>query len=274
LDLKQYEHVCGTEAKLFVGEKHGVARIELDRMQARNALGKAMLEDLEECVAKTRDLSRDHTVRCLVVHSCSESVFCAGADLKERRAMSDDQVVEFVKRLRTSFLDLQRVPVPTIAAVGGVALGGGFEIALACDLRVGSDTCLVGLPETRLAIIPGAGGTQRLARLLGVTKAKDLVFTGRHLKAYEAFEMGVLDRYTIQKPVLDEALALAEEIVRGGPIALQQAKQAIDEGLEQLTWEEAMGVEEKCYAKVVPTTDRLEALDAFAQKRKPQFKGE
>ena len=198
-----------------------------------------------------------------------------GADLKERRAMSEDEVVAFVMRLRKSMMALERVPVPTVAAVGGVALGGGLELALACDLRCGSDTCVVGLPETRLAIIPGAGGTQRLSRLIGVSKAKDLIFTGRTLKAYEAYELGLLDRYApVQTTAMEEAMKVAMVIAEGGPVALQQAKKAVQEGLEcGGNMEEAMLVEERCYAKVVPTADRLEALEAFAEKRKPAFTG-
>jgi len=272
-DLSTYDLVCGQEAKLWVGRDHGVARIELDRMQSRNALGHNMLTDLEHCVVKASELTIDHTIRCVVVHSCTESVFCAGADLKERRAMGEDEVVAFVKRLRASFLALQRLPVPTIAAVGGVALGGGFELALSCDLRVGSDGCVLGLPETRLAIIPGAGGTQRLPHLIGVPKAKDLIYTGRTLKAYEAYEFGCLDRYVVQGGALEEALSLANTIAGGGPVALQAAKEAVDGGFAAATWEGKMAVEEECYARVVPTEDRLEALAAFSEKRKPNFKG-
>ena len=279
-DLKQYDLACGKQAKLFVPRSHkggngghGVARLLLDRMQARNALGKDMLADLDKCVAKATELGLAHKIRCLVLHSTSETVFCAGADLKERQRMSEKEVLAFVRRLRKSFQALHEVPVPTVAAVGGVALGGGLELALACDLRVGSDTCVVGLPETRLAIIPGAGGTQYLPRIVGLAKAKDLIFTGRQLKAYEAYEFGVLDRYTFQRTAVAEALALAREIVQGGPVALNMAKEAVTKGMGHSDLTKALAVEDKCYARVIPTKDRVEALEAFANKRKPVFKG-
>ena len=123
--------------------------------------------------------------------------------------MSDDQVVSFVRRLRRAFFDVQQLPMPTVAALDGAALGGGLELALACDLRCGSDACVVGLPETRIAIIPGAGGTQRLPRLVGVSKAKDLIFTGRKLRAYEAFEMGILDPTKVVRTALQNAASVS-----------------------------------------------------------------
>ena len=198
----------------------------------------------------------------------------AGADLKERKAMTDPEVISFVSRLRKCMSSVEYLPMPTIAALDGAALGGGLELALACDLRVGSDQCVVALPETRIAIIPGAGGTQRLPRLIGLSKAKDLIFTGRKLRAYEAFEMGILDRYTHQqKKAVDESLALAHSISQGGPIALQMAKRAVQQGMGCSDMESALEVEASCYGKVVPTKDRIEALRAFSEKRNPVFEG-
>ena len=195
--------------------------------------------------------------------------------MKERKAMNEQQVLTFVRRLRSAFYAFERIPIPTIAALDGSALGGGLELALCCDMRVGSEHCVVGLPETRIAIIPGAGGTQRLPRLIGSSRAKDLIMTGRRLKAYEAYEYGLLDRYTHQgKKALQEALEMAHLITQGGPLALEMAKEAIDKGRDCITMKEALQVEDDCYAKVVPTKDRLEALQAFSEKRTPIFKGE
>ena len=284
--------VCGEECKLFVpaaprntnitdteveaedGFAVGVARFALDRPRARNAIGKALLTDLEECTTRVVDLVKKQParVKCVVIHSTSK-VFCAGADLKERKDMNDDEVLAYVRRLRSAFHAIQRIPVPTIAALDGMALGGGFELALACDLRVGSHEAVVGLPETRLAIIPGAGGTQRLPRLVGAAKAKDLIFTGRRVKGEDAFREGLLDRYSGTRDAIQEALVMASQISEGGPVALQMAKEAVDRGMHAKDMTDALGVEDQCYSKVIPTKDRLEALRAFSEKRKPSFQG-
>jgi len=282
------------EVNLYVPSESGagpaVARLELDRPAKRNAIGRALLSDLE---LRTRELAAlcaedPARVRCLVVHASepkeeAAAVFCAGADLKERKSMSEEEALAFVTRLRDAFLAIQRLPVPTVAAVSGLALGGGFELAMACDLRVGCDKAVVGLPETRLAIIPGAGGTQRLPRLVGVARAKDLIFTGRRVAGKDALDMGLLDRYCggggggegagPKRTALAAAMALAEEIGRGGPLALQLAKEAIESGAGLERMEEALAVEDACYRRILPTKDRLEALAAFAEKRTPDFKG-
>ena len=174
------------------------------------------------------------------------------------------------------FHRLYQVPVPTICALEGAALGGGLEMALTCDFRVASTTAKLGLPETKLAIIPGAGGTQRLPRIIGISKAKELIYTGKILGSVEAAEIGLVDYSVEQNETGDAAylkgLTLAEQIIGQGPIALKMAKQSINEGVE-VEIDEALTIEEKCYAQVIPTKDRIEALKAFAEKRKPVFEG-
>lgn len=215
----------------------------------------------------------DPSVRVVVLRSDVARVFCAGADLKERAAMDTQQVAEFVHGLRTAFTDLESLPMPTIAAIEGAALGGGLEVALACDLRVAGDQALLGLPETGLAIIPGAGGTQRLPRLVGPTRAKELVFTARRLDAATAETYGIVQSVVPAGQAYARALALAKEILPNGPVAVRMAKAAIDGGM-QADITTGMRVEQACYAQVIPTQDRLEGLRAFKEKRRPHYKGE
>ena len=174
------------------------------------------------------------------------------------------------------FHRLSQLPVPTICALEGAALGGGLEMALTCDFRVASTTAKLGLPETKLAIIPGAGGTVRLPRLIGIAKAKELIFTGKILGSVDAATIGLVDYSVDQNEDGDAAyrkgLELAEQIIGQGPIALRMAKQSINQGIE-VEIDEALTIEEKCYAEVIPTIDRVEALKAFAEKRKPVFYG-
>ena len=160
-----------------------------------------------------------------------------------------------------------------IAALNGAALGGGLELALACDLRVAADTAILGLPEVSLGIIPGAGGTQRLARLVGVARAKDLVLTARRIGAAEALAMGLASRVAAAARLQEEALALAEQVAKNAPVSLRQAKRAIDGGLH-LPLEEALDLENRMYQDCLGTKDRVEALRAFAAKRSPVFTGE
>lgn len=167
--------------------------------------------------------------------------------------------------------------MPIIAALDGVALGGGLEMALSCDLRVAADTTKMGLVETKLAIIPGAGGTQRLPRIVGPAMAKELIFTGRVIDGAEAFKLGLVNRVVAQNQEGDaaygKALELAKEILPQGPIALRMAKTAIDRGIE-VDLDTGLTIEEFCYAQVIPTKDRLEGLMAFKEKRSPRYKGE
>lgn len=175
------------------------------------------------------------------------------------------------------YFSIEELPLPIISAIDGAALGGGLEMALACDIRTVSDDAKVGLVETRLAIIPGAGGTQRLARIVGPAVAKELIFTARVLNGNQATELGVCNHVIPQNEKKDaayqKALEIATEILPNGPIGVRMAKKAIDQGL-QVDIHSGYAIEEACYAQVIPTADRLEGLKAFAEKRKPKYKGE
>lgn len=190
--------------------------------------------------------------------------------------MSIPEVHKFLHTLRKTFTDLETLPVPTIAAIEGAALGGGLELALSCDLRVAGPKAKLGLPETKLAIIPGAGGTQRLTRLLGPAIAKELIFTGRALTAEEAHKFGIVNQVASESadsaPSVARAIEIAHEIVPNGPLAVQMAKLAVDRG-SQLDLSSGLDFELACYERIIPSQDRLEGLQAFKEKRKPVYKG-
>jgi len=219
-----------------------------------------------------KKVNSDQTARVLIIKSGIPKVFCAGADLKARLALSEPEVEAVVKNLRATFMELENVEIPSIAAIEGMALGGGLEMSLACDLRILGKEARVGLVETQLAIIPGAGGTQRLPRLIGPAKAKELIFTGRILDAPTALSFGIADHVTEKGLAFDKALEIAKEICVCGPIGVKAAKQSINKGID-LEKNAAMKVEEECYRRVVYTEDRVEALKAFIEKRKPHFQG-
>ncbi|KAI9507024.1 enoyl-CoA hydratase [Russula earlei] len=250
----------------------GVTTLSLNRPHAKNAISLQLLKQLTDCLDAVRF---DDSVRVLVLNSSTPGSFCSGADLAERRGMSKGQVSKFLADLRTALGKLESLPMPTVAAIDGPALGGGLELALACDLRVAAHSVTkIGLPETKLGIIPGAGGTQRATRILGLSKAKDIIFTGRSLTAAEAEELGLVD-YVSEKgaSATDRALTLAEEIAANAPLALRSAKLAISRALE-LSLEPGLDFERAAYEPLLQTKDREEALQAFKDKRKPVFKGE
>lgn len=190
--------------------------------------------------------------------------------------LTQDEVSQFVSRLRRLMQTVYHFPVPVIAAVDGIALGGGLELALACDIRTSSTTAKMGLVETKLAIIPGAGGSQRLPRNISVSLAKELIYTGRILDGNEAERVGLVNHAVKQNDDGDaayrKALDIAREIVPNGPIAVRVAKEAINGGIE-VDLQTALAFEENCYAKVIPTKDRLEGLKAFAEKRTSMYRG-
>lgn len=259
----------------ILGDEYtGTAVLSINRPEAKNAISKSLLSKFEEALQALR---LDQNLRTLIIRSLVPKIFCAGADLKERAAMKEHEVGPFVARIRSIITDIQEFPVPIIAAIDGAALGGGLEMALACDLRVASSNAKLGLVETKLAIIPGGGGTQRLPRIIGVPLAKELIYTGRILDGNEAKDVGLVNHVSEQNEGNDaayqRALELAAEIVSQGPIALKMAKLAINRGSE-VDLNSGLAYEQAYYAQVIPTRDRLEGLRAFKEKRVPVYKGE
>lgn len=258
----------------LLGDYEGITVFGFNRPAAKNAISKNLLKEFEAAIANVR---HDRSVRVVLLRSLVPGVFCAGADLKERATMKPEDVGPFVAQARDCISDLENLPMPVIVALDGAALGGGLEMALACDLRVAADTTKMGLVETKLAIIPGAGGTQRLPRIVGASKAKELIFTAAVLNGTEAAEVGLVNYVTPQNENGDaayhRALELAKKIIPNGPIGVKMAKTAITRGMEvDLTT--GLSIEQACYAQVIPTKDRIEGLTAFKEKRKPVFKGE
>ncbi|KAL4755401.1 hypothetical protein BDW72DRAFT_864 [Aspergillus terricola var. indicus] len=251
----------------------------LNRPNARNALSRNLLTSLAQHVHSISAEGGNGPTRALVIGSSADSAFCAGADLKERLHMTKDETNAFLAKLRGTFRELAALPVPTISAVSSLALGGGLELALCTHLRVFGSNSTVALPETKLAIIPGAGGTYRLPSLIGVNRARDLILTGRRVTGPEAYFIGLCDRLVeilpeeeqkegaAREKVLRESIKLAMDICDGGPIAIKQALKAVG------GYEKGEVAENEAYDGVVETEDRREALIAFAEKRKPAFRG-
>jgi enoyl-CoA hydratase/carnithine racemase len=259
-----------SDAPLVTLERDGhAAWITLNRPEARNALSFPTLNRLRELLAELRD---DASVWAVVLTGAGDKAFCAGADLKERRTMPAEMVPQFVAQIRATMDDLAALPQPTIAAMNGHAFGGGCEMALACDLRILDAAAMIGLTETSLAIIPGAGGCVRLPRLVGAANAKELILLARRLDAARAAEIGLVHALAPAGQVRAAACEMLASLMRNGPLALQAAKSAIDGGLD-LPEREALEHEAACYQRIIPTEDRLEALAAFAEKRAPNFLG-
>ncbi|XP_061603488.1 methylglutaconyl-CoA hydratase, mitochondrial isoform X1 [Phyllopteryx taeniolatus] len=256
------------------GDDKGIVVVGINRPKAKNAISRNLVKLMSEAVV---DIKKNSKVRSVILCSLVPGIFCAGADLKERAKMHQSEVGPFVSKARALITELGNLPMPTIAALDGAALGGGLEMALACDIRVASNAAKMGLVETKLAIIPGAGGTQRLPRVIGVSHAKELIYTARVVDGAEACRLGLVSHSVEENKSGDaaylRALELAREINPQGPIAVRMAKLAINQGIE-VDLSTGLAIEEACYAQVIPTTDRLEGLAAFKEKRRPRYKGE
>ncbi len=237
----------------------GVGTIRIDRPKM-NALDKQVQEEIR---AAAVEASERDDVRAVVVYG-GERVFAAGADIKEMADMSYGDMVKRSGHLQSAFTAVARIPKPVVAAVTGYALGGGCELALCADIRIAADNATLGQPEILLGIIPGAGGTQRLTRLVGPSKAKDLIFTGRFVKADEALAIGLVDRLVPADQVYAEALAWAKQFTAAAALALRAAKESVDRGLE-VDLDTGLEIERQQFAALFATEDRATGMQSFIE---------
>jgi len=246
-------------------EEHDqVGLLTIDRPQALNALNTELLKELEQVLDQV-DLEN---TRCLVVTGAGEKAFIAGADVAEMCEMNAEEGREFGAYGNRVFRKLEVLPIPVIAAVNGFALGGGNELALACDIRICSENAIFGQPEAGLGITPGFGGTQRLARVIGsLSKAKEILFTCRNIKAEEAKEIGLVSAVYPSETLMEEAQKMAQRIAMQAPIAIRNIKKAVNDGLD-LPIEKAIDVEVDLFSECFASEDQKEGMRAFVEKRK------
>lgn len=258
-----------TNNLLLVEEKRKAVILTINRPKVMNCLNYDLLYAIRDQV----DALQSRTdIRTVIITGAGKKSFCAGADLKERATLTPDEVKNYIITIRNLLTLIQNLPIPVISAVNGVALGGGTEVALASDIRIASENASMGLTETRLAIIPGGGGTQRLPRIIGVAKAKELIFTGKRVGAKEALDIGLVNKVATPETLLDACMEMAEMIAQTGPVAVEMAKYAIDKGIET-DLSTGLAIESNAYRVTIPTEDRIEGLAAFSEKRKPVYKG-
>jgi enoyl-CoA hydratase/carnithine racemase len=246
-----------------------VGVVTLNRPEAMNAISGEVADELGGAFLQT---AADPSVWAIVLAAAGEKAFCVGADLKERGALDDRGWLRNRVLMRSMFDSIRAVPQPTVASVFGYALGGGFELALSCDLIVCSEDSLFGLPEVRVGIVPGGGGTQLLARRMGVGRAKELIFTGKRIQAETAHDLGLVTAVVQRASLESETMQLAEDICRSSPVAVREAKRAIDRGFE-IPLEHGVEIEDQAWRRAVASEDRIEGIAAFNEKRDPQWKG-
>lgn len=253
-----------------VEQRGNVVIWTIDRPARMNSLSRATLFAFGKLA---REAVSNSSVRAIVITGSGDKAFCAGADLKERQGMTENDIRVQVELYRSELGPLDRSPKPVIAALNGDAFGGGLELALVCDLRVAAPHVRIGLPETTLGIIPGAGGTQRVGRIVGEARAKEMILLGSRMTAEQAYAWGLVNRISPQGTnVVDDTVAWIEPIANGAPIAQAAALEAIDRSFDT-TLEHGLELEKVSYDKVLVSEDRREALAAFAEKRKPRFAG-
>jgi enoyl-CoA hydratase/carnithine racemase len=254
-------------------ERHGegdhVAELVLDRPEAMNAVSTAMAHALGRA---TRELAADQSVRAVVVSSTHPKAFCVGADLKERNALSDEELRAQRPLAQAAYRGVLDLPMPVIAAVDGYALGGGFEIALSCDLVVCGSGAVVGLPEVSVGVIPGGGGTQLLTRRVGWSRAARMIFTAERFSAAQAAELGAVDEVVEAGAARDRALELAAAIARNSPIGVRNAKTAMRRGYDT-DLDAGLRIEDEAWAATAFSGDRAEGVAAFNEKRLPVWPG-
>lgn len=250
-------------------KKEHITYITLNRPDVLNAFNYELLIELQTII---ETIHLDSSVRVVVITGAGDKAFSVGADLKERKTLPDEHVFRNLNKFNEVFSSIEQLPQPTICALNGYAFGGGLELALACDFRFAADHITIGLTETSLGIIPGAGGTQRLPRIIGETKALELILTAKRLSALEAMQYGLLTKIAPAQQLLEEVNLFAQSILQNAPIAIKQAKFAVKQGVK-VDIQTGLQIERKAYELTIPTEDRIEALQAFAEKRKPSFKG-
>ncbi|MEV5954187.1 enoyl-CoA hydratase-related protein [Streptomyces sp. NPDC051987] len=251
--------------------RHGqVAELVLDRPKAMNAVSAEMARSI---VAACAALGADREARVVVLTSSHERAFCVGADLKERNSMTDAELLRSRPLSRGAYTGVLELPMPTIAAVHGYALGGGFELALSCDVIVADDTAVVGLPEVSVGVIPGGGGTQLLPRRVGAARAAELIFSARRVAAPEARELGLVDELVEAGRDREAALELAARMAANSPVGLRAAKRALRLG-HGLDLRAGLEIEDAAWRAVAFSGDRAEGVAAFNEKRPPEWPGE
>ncbi|HEY2029268.1 MAG TPA: enoyl-CoA hydratase-related protein [Myxococcales bacterium] len=256
-------------AELRAELQGAVLVVTIDKEPQLNVLSRALVAELGE---QARKAAVDGAVRAVVLTGAGTKAFCAGANLKERTGWTHDDIRRWLVELHAGLREIEKCPKPWIAAVNGLALGGGCEVALACDLRVFDPGAQMGLTETKIGVIPGGGGTVRLSRIVGVGRAKEMIFTARRVDAQEALGLGLANRISAPGQSVQTALELAAQIAANAPVAIGAAKTAISEAWD-LPMDDALAAERAQYEKPLLSEDRLEGLKAFAEKRAPRWQG-
>jgi enoyl-CoA hydratase len=249
--------------------EEGIAIVTIDNQPALNALSGPVLSQLDETFTA---LAKNQEVKGVIITGGGEKSFVAGADISEFLKVTGDTAVEFMTRGQRIFNKIEAFDRPVIAAVNGFALGGGNEIALCCDIRIAAENAIFGQPEVNLGIIPGYGGTQRLPRLVGPGKAKEVIFADERINAQEALRIGLVDRIVPKGQAVEEAKKLLKKIMTKGPLAIKMAKKAINEGLK-MSLREGLDLEAECNGVCFSSGDKDEGAKAFLEKRPANFKG-
>jgi enoyl-CoA hydratase len=249
--------------------EEGIALLTFDRPEKLNALSSRMLDDLERHL---RELGGDTTVRALILTGAGKKAFIAGADIGEYASQTDEQFVRYQQQSRALFSSIEAYPKTVIGAVNGYALGGGFEIALTCDLLVASENAEFGLPEGLLGLCPGGGGTQRLARAIGPFAASEVLLAARRLDAQRAHALGLVSQVVAPEKLLETAIALARDAMRVAPLASREMERLVREGLDA-SLESGLTLEQEALIRLYHTKDAGDGIRAFTEKRKPKFEG-
>ena len=252
---------------LKVERNEGVTVMKISAPKSLNALNSTILKEIDDFIG-----SLDATTRVLIITGDGEKSFVAGADISEMAHLDEPQGFEFGRLGAQVFRRIETLPIPVIAAVNGFALGGGCELAMSCDIRIASNKAKFGQPEVGLGIIPGFSGTYRLPKLIGQGYAKEMIYTGKVIRADEALRIGLVNAVYEPEELMDKAMEMAQMMLKNAPVAISLAKQSINEGYD-LDADDAIGLENKLFGKCFATSDQKEGMDAFLNKRKAAFTG-